>query len=467
MAKIILINPNYYDDIFKHSKVRSAISRGTIPLGLACIAASLLKDGHRVKILDLNLSVNPEGFLQETIRDFKPDFAGITSTTPVIKKAYHIANLIKKADNNISVVVGGPHPSALPQEVLKENSIDYVIRGEGDFVFGQVVNKGFSQDLSNIFYKDNGQIVSPKIKDSVIGDLDQLAFPAYELFDISKYSQPRISSRRAPLGYLETSRGCYGKCIFCNKNIHGYRMRMKSVGRVVDEMERMLKLGFKEIHVIDDLFTADMNRAFAICEEIIRRNLKFPWYPRGGIRVDRVNEKLLKIMKRSGCYRIPFGIESGSQRIIDLVGKNISLKQAQQAVNLAKRSGLETECYFMLGLPKETEDDLKQSIDFAIKLNPDYVKFAITIPLPGTKMFDDMDALGQIKTRDWDKYNFSASPKEIYKHDSLSWEVIDKYYNISHRAFYFRPNYLAKMFFKTLVTGTIFSHLKAFLLTDW
>lgn len=467
MAKIILINPNYYDDIFSHSKVRSAISRGTTPLGLACIAASLIKDGHRVKILDLNLSANPDGFLQKTIKDYKPDFAGITSTTPVIKKAYHISNLIKETDKNIFVIVGGPHPSALPQEVLKESNIDCVVRGEGDFIFSSIANGSFFPDLPNISYKENGQIISSRIQDKVIEDLDQLPFPAYELFDINKYSQPRISSRRAPLGYLETSRGCYGRCIFCNKNIHGYRMRMKSVGRVVDEMERMLKLGFKEIHVIDDLFTADMNRAYAVCEEIIRRNLKFPWYPRGGVRVDRVNAKLLKIMKRAGCYRIPFGIESGSQRIIDIVGKNISLGRAQEAVSLAKQAGLETECYFMLGLPKESEEDLKQSIGFAIKLDPDYVKFAITIPLPGTKMFDDMAAFGQIKTRDWDKYNFSASPKEIYQHDNLSWEVIDKYYNIAHRAFYFRLKYLAKMFFKTLAKGTILSHLKAFLWTQW
>jgi anaerobic magnesium-protoporphyrin IX monomethyl ester cyclase len=210
-----------------------------------------------------------------------------------------------------------------------------------------------------------------------------------------------------------------------------------------------------------------MNRAHAICEEIMRRGLKFPWYPRGGIRVDRVNEGLLKIMKRAGCYRIPFGVESGSQRILDSVGKNISLEQAKKAVALARKAGIETECYFMLGLPGENEDDLKKTIAFSIALDPDYAKFAITIPLPGTKMFDSMSTRGQIKTRDWDKYNFSFAPKEIYEHDSLSWETIDKYYGISHRAFYFRLGYLARMFFKTLANGTMLGHLKGFFRTKW
>ncbi|MCX5695221.1 MAG: radical SAM protein [Candidatus Omnitrophica bacterium] len=467
MAKILLLNPNYYYDIFNQSKVRSAVSRGTTPLGLVCIAASLIKDGHGVRILDLNLTDNPDEFLQRAIKDDKPDFVGITSTTPLIKKAYHLSSLIKAIDKSITIIVGGAHPSALPEDVLKESSIDCVVQGEGDFIFSLIVKEGLSRSIPNIFYKNNGMIVSSCIHNDIIKDLDRLPFPAYELLNINRYYQPRISSRRAPLGYLETSRGCYGKCIFCNKNIHGYQMRMKSVSRVVDEMDRMLGLGFREIQIIDDLFTADMNRAYAICEEIMRRNLKFPWYPRGGIRVDRVNEKLLKIMKRAGCYRIPFGIESGSQRIIDIVGKKISLEQAQRAVTLAKKAGLETECYFMLGLPGECEDDLKKTIEFSVKLNPDYVKFAITIPLPGTRMFDDMSSRGQIKTKDWDKYNFSVSPKELYEHDSLSWKTIDKYYNISHRKFYFRLSYLLKMFFKTLANGTLLSHARAFLQTDW
>ncbi len=467
MAEILLINPNYYEDIFGKSKVRSAISRGTTSLGLACIAAPLLRDGHKVKLLDLNLSDDPDKELRKAVAEFSPGLVGITSTTPVIKKAYHLAEAIKDMDEGITIVVGGPHPSSLSEDVLNESRIDGVVKGEGDFILNLIAREGLSRRVPNVTYRDKGEVVTSQIQNDFIENLDELPFPAYELFDIKKYYQPRISSRRAPLGYIETSRGCYGRCVFCNKNIHGYKLRMKSVGRVVDEMERMLRLGFREIHIIDDVFTADMKRAHSICEEIMRRGLKFPWYPRGGIRVDRINLELLKMMKRAGCYRIPFGIESGSQRIIDSIHKNISLEQAESAVKSAREAGLEIECYFMLGLPSETEEDLKKTIDFAIKLDPDYVKFAITIPLPGTEMFDSMLKKGQIKTRDWDKYNFAASPKELYDHDNLSWETIDKYYNASYKTFYFRFSYITKTFFRTLMNGTILAHAKAFLQTSW
>jgi len=467
MAKIILINPNYYEDIFKRSKVRSAISRGIIPLGLACVAASLIKSGNKVRVLDLNLADDPDDVLVAAVKNDRPDFVGITATTPVIKKAYHLSSVIKKINKDIPVIVGGPHASALPEDVLKESSVDCAVRGEGDFIFSLIAEQGLCRNVPNIFYKDRGEIIPSAAQNEAIKNLDLLPFPAYGLFDMKKYRQPRISSRKAPLAGLETSRGCYGRCIFCNKNIHGYQMRMKSVLRVVDEMERMLKLGFQEVHIIDDIFTADMNRAYAICEEIIRRGLKFPWYPRGGIRVDRVNVGLLKIMKKAGCYRIPFGIESGSQRIIDIVGKKISLSQAENAVKMAKQAGLETECYFMLGLPGESEEDLRKTVEFAVKLNPDYTKFAITIPLPGTKMFDDMSAQGQIKTKDWNKYNFAVSPKELYNHDTLTWEIIENYYDISHKRFYFRPAYIARMIAKTICDGTLFAHINGFLKTRW
>lgn len=467
MSRILLINPDYYHDIFSKSKVRAAISRGTPPLGLLCVASPLLSAGHEVKVLNLNLLHNPNMYLYMELNEFNPDFVGITSTTPLIKKAYQLATTIKKHNNEIIIVAGGPHPSALPEDVLHESEIDCVVVGEGDFVLKMIVEKGLSPFVPNIYYKQDGAIIKSTVQGYVTEDLDTLPYPAYELLEVDKYFQPGISSRRQPVGYLETSRGCYAKCTYCNKNIHGYKVRQKSPMRVVDEMERMLRIGFQEIHLIDDIFTANKRRVYTICEEILRRKLGFPWYPRGGLRVNGVNLELLKMMKKAGCYRIPFGIESGSQRIIDVINKKTTLEQAERAVKSAKEAGLETECYFMIGLPTETEEDIQKSIDFAIKLDPDYVKFAITIPLPGTVMFDEMLANGQLKTRDWGKYTFSTSPKELYGHDVLSGDVIDRYLDISYRKFYFRPGYILRMIYKTVLNGTIFEHAKALFKTRW
>jgi anaerobic magnesium-protoporphyrin IX monomethyl ester cyclase len=465
--RILLVNPSYYHDIYDKAKVRVGVSPGAISLGLLCVAASLIENGNNAKLIDLNIVDEPENHLKKELSAFNPDIVGITSTTPLIKKAYRIAQIVKNFNNNIFIVAGGPHPSALPEEVLRESAIDCVVRGEGDFILARIVSEGISEHIPNVFFKKNGTIIASKIQNETVNDINALPFPAYHLLDLKYYNQPKLTCRKNPVGYLETSRGCYAKCVYCNKNIHGFKMRMKYPERVVDEMERMLKLGFKELHIIDDIFTADMKRAYVICEEIIKRKLKFPWYPRGGIRVDRVNPELLTMMKKAGCYRIPFGIESGSQRIIDIIGKRITLEQAENAVKWAKKAGLETECYFMMGLPFETEEDLNKSINFAIKLNPDYTKFAITIPLPGTTMFNSMLDKGQITSREWDKYTFATSPKEIYNHDVLSWETIEKYSDIAYRRFYLRPGYIFKKVLTSIASGTFFDNIKAFFEINW
>ncbi|MDD5680761.1 MAG: radical SAM protein [Candidatus Omnitrophica bacterium] len=467
MKSIMLVCLNYYDDVFSHSKVKGAVSRGVTPLGLLCVAAPLVNSGHAVKIVDLNLANSPDDFLRSEINAFRPDIIGITATTPLIYKAYRIASLAKSADKRILVVVGGPHASALPEEVLSESEIDCAVTGEGDFSLTALADSGPHEGVPNIYFKKGDKIVASDAQDRYVEDLDSLPFPAYHLLEIEKYRQPRIASRKAPMGYFETSRGCYGRCIFCDKNIHGRRVRMKSPDKVVSEMERMIKLGFREIQIIDDIFTADIKRAHDICEGILKKGLKFDWYPRGGIRVDRADRELFALMKKAGCYRIPFGIESGSQRILDIIDKRVTLGQAEEAVKFAKEAGMETEAYFMIGNPTETEEDIKKSIDFAIKLDTDYAKFAVTIPFPGTALFDRMSERKQIKSRQWDRYNFAVSPKELYEHDVLSWDIIDKYYDISHREFYFRPLYIGKIFRKMVADGTVFEHVGAFLKTRW
>ncbi len=466
MAKILLINPNYFDHIFRQARVKVAIAPGITPLGLLSIAAPLRASGHSVKLLDLNLSKNPQMELQETLRKFKPDLVGATSTTPIIKKVYQIAETVKKYDKTVVVVAGGPHPSARPVEVLRESCIDYVIQGQGEPAISSIVEDGRPAGIPNLYYKENGAVINPE-KNEVVQDLDALPYPAYDLLDISKYRQPRIISRKEPVGYVETSRGCYGRCIYCNKNIHGSKIRSKSPARTVDEMEWMLHLGFREIQIIDDNFTANKERAHAVCEEILRRGLKFPWYPRGGIRVDRVDLELLTIMKRAGCYRIPFGVESGSQRVLDTIGKGITLGQVEKSVYLAKKVGMETECYFILGLPSETEEDLQRTIDFAVKLDPDYVKFPFMVPLPGTPVFDSLLASGRIKTLDWEKYSFYTSPDELSDHDVMPWTTIKRYERLAYKRFYFRLRFVLRTIFRTMRNGTFLAHAKGFCGIKW
>jgi len=465
--RILMVNPDYYENIFENSQVRAALERGLIPVGLASISSELIKMGCDVKILDLNLLGNSYQNIADEISFFKPDMIGITATTPIIHKLYELAEYIKQINSNIVVVAGGPHPTAKPREVLANSLVDCVVKGEGEKSMSLIVKKGISEEIPNILFKKDNDILESHQPYSYISNLDELSFPAYHLFNISQYKQPKIASRKEPMGYIETSRGCYGKCIFCNKNIHGFKVRTKSPCKVVDEIEKMLDLGFKEIQIIDDVFTAKKQRVYDICNEIIKRQLSFSWYPRGGVRVETVDYDLLSMMKECGCYRIPFGVESGSERILKVIKKGITLEMVEKAVSAAKQASLETECYFMMGHPTETEEDLKRSIRFAIHLDPDYVKFAITIPLPGTELFEKMIANNQILTQDWSKYTFSTSPEELYNHDVLNWKIIDRYMKSAYRKFYFRPSYIKRTFFKTIKNKTFSGHVKAFLQTKW
>jgi anaerobic magnesium-protoporphyrin IX monomethyl ester cyclase len=444
MSKILLINPPYFGNIYANSKFRVVMSQGTMPLGLCCVAASMIKAGHEVEICDMNVGDVPYFGLW--------DYVGFTSTTPIIRDVYKMMGSIRDFYPEINFIIGGTHATARPVEVRQY--FDMVCIGEGEW-------GGF----------DWGGLKPAK-------NLDDLPIPAYHLLDSRKYCLPRLISRKNPVAYIQTSRGCFGKCIYCTKGIEGNKLRFKSPERVVEEMEYVLSLGYREVQIIDDNFTADLRRVYRICELILEKGLKFPWYPRNGIRVDRVsfgdlvkNSKishgLLATMKRAGCYRVPFGVESGSQRVLDRIKKGIKLEQVEDAIYLAKKAGLETEAYFMFGLPTETEEDLQKTVDFAVKIDPDYAKFATTIPFPGTELYDEMDKDGRIHTKDWSKYHFAISPREIYTHDTLSWDILEKYSRMAYIKFYFRPKKILTTLFRTIRNGTFFSHVNTLLKTRW
>jgi radical SAM superfamily enzyme YgiQ (UPF0313 family) len=221
-----------------------------------------------------------------------------------------------------------------------------------------------------------------------------------------------------------------------------------------------LSLGFREIHLADDLFTADLPRVKRICLAIIRSGLDISWYPRAGIRVDHVDRELFELMKRAGVWSVPFGIESGNENILQRIGKGITPDQVRKAVELAKSVGLTTEGYFMIGHPDETEKTIQETIRFSVSLGLDYAKFTINTPLPGTPLFEEWDRAGVIKTKDWSKYNFHTPPKELYDHPNLDWTVIDHYYRLAMRTFYFRPSFLVRRGFASLFGGELFSDLK-------
>lgn len=462
--RILLINPSY-SFVYEAGKTKSCVIY-TPSINLAVIAAPLLEQGHTVRILDLNKAESEIEALRRELSDFHPDYAGITFTTPLTPKAINFASEIKKFNRQIHVVAGGVHVSSFPQEVLESSEFDMAVVGEGDFVMPKLLGGEELSSISNLVYKQNGGIiVNPR--DKLIKNLDQLAYPAWNLYNLAEYKTTELLARKNPAGWIETSRGCVYNCSFCNKNIAGKSFRVKSPKRVVDEMEYMLSCGFKEIHIVDDCFTMEMKRAETICDLILERGLRFPWATVTGIRADRVSLALLKKMRKAGCYRVYYGVESGNQRILDGFGKGETLEDIRRAVRDSQAAGLEVYGFFMLALPGDTEETMRDTLDFAKELDLDMAKASITMPLPATPFYDQLEKNNLLKTKDWSKFNLYVPAREVYEHPTVSWDIVDKYFSQFYREFYFRPKFIAKRAFRSLIRGQILADIKAFLTTPW
>jgi len=427
-------------------------------LSHATLAAVAQKEKRNVEILDLGMILNWKKALDDKLRSFKPDMVCMSVTTPLFNEVADISFMLRQQlGPDVLLATGGPHATALPFETLNNSAFDVLIAGEGEEAFRRILIGDSYDGIPGVYYKE-GETVRFTEGYSYVKNLDDLPFPAFDLYDMTKYKCPRILNRVSPMTNFMTSRGCVFRCSFCNKNIFGNRIRYKSPEKVIDEIRYMLKAGIREIRFIDDMFTTDMDRAKTICELIIKNNLKFPWTLSAGIRVDRVDLEFLKLAKRAGLYQVAFGFESGDQASLDSIDKGIKVEQGIKAMELVRQSGLESVGFFMLGLPADTEESIHKTFALAKKLSPTYAKVTVVIPFPGTRLFDQYEKEGRIKSRDWPLYNLH-SVADIYEHPHLSSETLDKYYNRFYYEYYLRPGYLAKTFIRTLKDFTVFHHM--------
>ena len=459
--RVLLVNPASFD-IYKNSKVKAAAPKYP-PLNLVTLAASIKKTNNEVKIIDLYTFKNPRKIFEKTIKEFNPNIVGITFTTPLFFSMNNICHFIKRYNKKTFLIGGGAHASAEPVDTLKKSPLNMVVLGEGDFTILDVLSDKNSFDsINGICFKKNKKIICTP-KREFIQNLDTLPFPAWDLIRIEKYDMPSNYCRKKPVGPMETSRGCPYGCVYCNKNIFGRTFRVKSSNRVIDEIKYMLNFGFEEIHFIDDTFSNDIERAKKICNGIKKENLNFPWALPNGIRVDRVNKELLEMMYSSGCYWLAFGVESGDQNILNLIGKETTIDQIKTVFKIAKNIGFQTEAFFMLALPGDTKETMQRTIDFAKELDPDIAKFSVCTPLPGTPIYNDWMNENRINITDWNDFIFHKKGPKIFDHPNLDWKTIDEYYDRAYREFYLRPRYILKRFTK----GNIINDFKTFINTKW
>lgn len=467
--RVLLICPHSALQVFGESKISVAIPH--IPyVSLASLAGTLLSNNHTVQILDLSVSDDPFNELFRKLESFQPDFVGVTFTSGLSDEARRLAKYTKAYNNKIITIAGGAHPSVFPNEVVEKYSFDFAVFGEGENTLLDIISGLDPSTINGIAYRDSDNQVIVNEPRKLIENLDDLAFPAFHLYNIKQYHSPRITTKKSPTIAIETSRGCPFGCIYCSKHIFQRKIRFKSAKRVVDEMEMVLNLGYKEIHIWDDCFSAVLDHPKQICDEILRRKLKVCWNVYNGIRVDRVDEELLRKLKVAGCYRVSFGIESGDQEILDRVGKGIKLDQIKEAARLAKKVNIETLGFFMIGLPGETKETIQKTIDLAKEIDLDLPKAGIATPLPGTPFFNEWKEKGLIRSFNWSEYVLHST-KRVAGHPNLSDKEILDMYDSFYRQLYLRPKFIWRRFWQGIKTGDIFFDIyyffKVFLNFKW
>lgn len=437
-------------------------SRTHIHNGLGYLAGALIHAGYRdVDIYDG--AVESESLEARLSRE-PFDIVGISSPTPLIYEAWRAAQTAKA--HGATTILGGPHLTLMPDESLEHPEVDYVARGEAEETiveFARAMDSlstggrgdgGESSPFAHVkglsFRAAEGKIVHNPPR-PLAKDLDAIPFPAFHLFKIERYTnlQPLTDGldRHARTYTIVTSRGCPYQCTYCSKPITGNTWRARSVENVLAEWRMLVHdLRAKEIGVTDDIWNLDLKRAKELCRGLIDQGLNHvPWITIHGMKVNHTDPDLFRLMKRAGCKRVGFGVESGDEFILKrVVRKSQTFDQVRAAFRDAKAAGLETMGFFIFGMPYETEETMEKTIRLALELDPDLANFMIAAPYPGTEMWNLLQREGRIYARDWGELAIHSDHAH-FEIGSLKPELVERKWHEAYRRFVFRPKRLARL----------------------
>lgn len=464
------------------SGIENSRSTGiTPPLGLMYIASFVnLHKEYQIKIFDSRLYKDYLQIIKDLVHDFQPEVIGISALTLEAPRMFQIAELIKSMDKNIPVIVGGPHFTSSPEEVIKNNTIDIGVMGEGEITFAEILEALFGDRTINaidgIYFRSDNMLLTPHIKTgqiyfkqatlddnlseqtvdlkvqalsniiirtrarAYIENLDTLPYPAWAAIELEEYSKRRSMS---PVGLrpymaLLTSRGCPYKCTYCH-NIFGKYFRERSVGNVLNEIEILInKYHINDFEIIDDISNFNRERIKSICLGIINSGwhvrLSFP----NGVRTDILDEETILLLKKAGTVQMSIAVETASQRLQRLVKKNLNLDKVKRAIDIAAKHRIFLTGFFMFGFPTETEDELRATIDFACKSKLHLALFFVLHPFKGTEIVKQIEQTGKqlpdIDLNEFDYYIISFNPSSVENkkfHRLYTWAYLRFYLNPS------------------------------------
>lgn len=445
---ILLINPPSESEIIADNPSFIEKERGcTPPLGILYIAAYIReKSEHSVNVIDSQVDKKSYRDLKKAIQDITPDIVGISCITLNLNDTIKTAKLVKQISSKIKVIVGGQHVYLYPKETYDLGNIDFIIRGEGEITFLDIINNitdtSKLRSLKGLFFKYNNKYINNGVTE-LINSLDDLPFPARDLVPYNKYKT--LLSNNETVTSIITSRGCPFKCIFCNRPHLGNTYRERSPENVLAEMKSCVSLGITNFVFCDDTFSLNLTRAKNICKLLIKSKLNISFSIR--TRVDSVDETLIGLLKKAGCKSIHYGVESGSSRILKILKKEYDLSQICHAFKITKANKIQTMAYIMIGNPSENKSDIKLTKRIIKTIKPDYLHLTILTIFPGTEIYKNAISRKIIKKNYWE--NFAKQPRmnfiAPYWEETFTKQELNSLLKELYVGFYFNPYFSIKI----------------------
>ena len=445
------------------------------PLGLAYLAAAARARGYTTSIVDAHaLDLSPQD-LARMAATRRPDVIGFTATTfdwPLVQET---ARSVHRAAPQALILAGGPQLSLYPEECLEEESVDAAVVGEGDEAITEILDRtaaGASLDgISGIVLR-RGREIHREAERKPLRNLDALPMPAIDLLPRHRYRAITVSS---PFMTMVTSRGCPFRCRYCSQRYVGGAYREHGAQRVVAEMARAVRVfGAREIVFFDETFTVNRDRVLEICRGIRDAGLSTRWNVR--TRPDLLDGELLAAMHEGGCASIHVGTEAGSERVRRRMGRDLDEAKAARSLGEARRIGMESRGYFMIGLPGETLAEIESTVRLACELPLDWASFTIATPLPGTEIYEEAVRSGRFAGDCWKDYTrgLATGPPVYFVSEAYDTERLEDLLRRAYMRFYLRPRRIAATLSRTrlwrmlpgtlrtlLEVGTIRAPLKA------
>lgn len=444
MVDVLLIYP-----IWPTLGGRGKLQKMLPPLGILSIASYLEENNFKVALIDLHSEQYSIEEFRAKIKKLNPKFIGMTVLSAHLKVALNIANVFYEELPEAKIIAGGVHAEIYPEQLLTHKPFDAVCVGDGEEVMLEYVMNKPKNEINGLVYIEDGRLVKNKVR-PIEMNLDKYPFPAYHLINMDNYFPAFTTYKRLPAINLLMTRGCPGKCSFCNS------ARTVLRGRTPEKMVELIKIlryeyGILQFTFYDDTFTAHKKNLIKFCELMIEQKVDASWvcYARG----DMFTEEIAELISKAGCHHLLLGIETGSEKLMKEIGKSIDKSKYHKVVKIAHKYNLEVRGAFILGHQKETLETMKETLQFAIDLDLDFYQPSIMTPYPGTQLYIDSKVNDLLTHQEYELY---GQNEVILKMDNLSSAELLKFLRYSYFRFYLRP----KSIYRQLKKLKSLRHLK-------